>query len=69
MARKPASHIAQDSDWQLEEELALWPTWAVQDPLENWVRYWGPRILRLRGRQMGAHWWLIQDRQLMTLLE
>ncbi|MBU2772507.1 AAA family ATPase [Acidithiobacillus ferrooxidans] len=69
MARKPASHIAQDSDWELEEELALWPTWVVQDPLENWVRYLGLRILRLRGRQMGAHWWLIQDSQLMTLLE
>ena len=70
MARKPASHVVQDSDWDLEEDIAFWPTWEVaQDPLEHWVRYWGLRILRLRGRQMGAHWWLIQDQQLMTLLE
>ena len=70
MARKSASHTVQDEDWDLEEDIAFWPTWEIeQDPLEPWVRYWGLRILRLRGRQMGAHWWLIQDRQLMTLLE
>ncbi len=70
MAKKPASHTVQDSDWDLEEDIAFWPTWEIEpDPLEHWVRYWGLRILRLRGRQMGAHWWLIQDRQLMTLLE
>ncbi|MCR1345460.1 ATP-binding protein [Acidithiobacillus ferrooxidans] len=70
MAKKTASHTVQDSDWDLEEDIAFWPTWEIEpDPLEHWVRYWGLRILRLRGRQMGAHWWLIQDRQLMTLLE
>ena len=70
MAKKPASHTVQDNDWDLEEDIAFWPTWVIeQDPLEPWVRYWGLRILRLRGRQMGAHWWLIQDRQLMSLLE
>ncbi len=70
VAKKPVSHTVQDSDWDLEEDIAFWPTWEIeQDPLEHWVRYWGLRILRLRGRQMGAHWWLIQDQQLMTLLE
>lgn len=70
VAKKPASHTVQDSDWDLEEDIAFWPTWEIeQDPLEHWVRYWGLRIVRLRGRQMGAHWWLIQDSQLMSLLE
>ena len=70
MAKKPVSHTVQDSDWDLEEDIACWPTWEIEpDPLEPWVRYWGLRILRLRGRQMGSHWWLIQDRQLMTLLD
>lgn len=70
MARKPAPPAMQDTDWDLEEDIAFWPTWGLEpDPLEPWVRYWGLRILRLHGRQMGAHWWLMQDRQLMTLLE
>ncbi|WP_436395667.1 AAA family ATPase [Acidithiobacillus ferriphilus] len=70
MPRKPAPQAVQDTDWDLEEDIAFWPTWGLDpDPLEPWVRYWGLRILRLRGRQMGAHWWLMQDRQLMTLLE
>ena len=70
MARKPAAHTVQDDDWDLEEDISFWPTWEVEpDPLESWARYWGLRILRLRGRQMGAHWWLIRDRQLMTLLD
>lgn len=70
MARKPAPQTVQDDDWDLEEDIAFWTTWELEpNPLEPWVRYWGLRILRLRGRQMGAHWWLMQDRQLMTLLE
>ena len=70
MPRKTAPQAVQDTDWDLEEDIAFWPTWGLEpDPLEPWVRYWGLRILRLRGRQMGAHWWLMQDRQLMVLLE
>ncbi|WP_141738801.1 hypothetical protein, partial [Acidithiobacillus caldus] len=69
MARKPASlHTVQDDDWDLDDDVALWSTWLEEDPLEDWVRYWGLRILRLRGRQMGSHWWMLQDRQIMALL-
>lgn len=70
MPRKTVPQAVQDTDWDLDEDIAFWPTWGLEpDPLEPWVRYWGLRILRLRGRQMGAHWWLMQDRQLMVLLE
>ncbi|WP_308388528.1 ATP-binding protein [Acidithiobacillus sp. AMEEHan] len=69
MARKPASlHTVQDEDWDLDDDVALWSTWLEEDPLEDWVRYWSLRILRLRGRQMGSHWWMLQDRQIMALL-
>jgi len=70
MPKKPAVPAAQDTDWDLEEDFACWPTLeTLCDPLQPWVRYWGLRLVLRRGRQMGGHWWLLRDQQLIELLD
>lgn len=68
MAKKPISRKRQDS-WEDEDEIMAFLDLDLSDPHWPWVRYWALRMLALRGRLMGSHWWLLRENALQELLE